>query len=152
MNDVNDSEEKYIILENISSEDKKCEFEVTFPNTIYLDKPYECALLQVTLPNKLYVNRLPFTGPIYIYTDIVKETHCGNVKANILRVLLTKLLTGEELVDYSFDNLMFIPLLIQEIHSIKISCADSTGITPTYEQGYISLSLLLRPSYENGRI
>ena len=152
MNNINDSEEKYIILENISSDDKKCEFEVTFPDTIYLDKLYECALIQVTLPNKLYVNSLPFTAPIYIYTDIVKGTHCGNVKANILRVLLTTLLTDEELVDYSFDNLMFIPLRIQEIHSIKISCADSTCITPNYDKVYISLSLMFRPVIENGGI
>ena len=47
---------------------------------------------------------------------------------------------------------MFIPLLIQEIHSIKISCADSTGITPTYDKGYILLSLVLRPVIENGGI
>lgn len=90
--------------------------------------------------------------PLYIYSNIIQDTYCGNIKKNILKVIARKSFEEKEVVDYNFDNLMFIPLRIKEIHSIKISCSDSLGQIPTYDRGHISLSLLLRPLYNHGSI
>lgn len=60
-------------MENISSEDKQCEFEVTYTDTIFLEKPYECALLQATLPNKMFINRFPSEYSIFLNMVWIKS-------------------------------------------------------------------------------
>ena len=125
-----------------------------YPNIKLIEVADNNSLQQLNEGSAKYKVDLDWFDPIYMYCDIVSETYCGNVKANILKIFQRYSMKESEVVDYSFDNLMFIRLRVNEIHSIKISCADSTGEIPTFENGFISLSLLLRPLYDNnyGRI
>ena len=82
---------------------------------------------------------------IYIYTDIVRESYCGNVKANILKIITRETGYHKELINYNFPNLLFVPLRVSEIRSIKIKCCDSFGQIPTYTEGMVSMTLFLRP-------
>ena len=81
---------------------------------------------------------------IYIYTDIVKESYCGDTKANLLKVFSRKY-SKNHIVPYHFNNLLYLPLRVSEINSIRILCADSFGETLTYLSGHISLTLVIRP-------
>ena len=81
---------------------------------------------------------------IYVYTDIVKETYCGDTKANLLKVFARKN-SKKDNVPYHFNNLLYIPLRLSEINSIRFICADSFGETLTYLTGHISLTLAIRP-------
>ena len=81
---------------------------------------------------------------IYVYTDIVKESYCGDTKANLLKVFSRKN-SKNQIIPYHFNNLLFIPLRVSEINSIRILCADCFGETLTYMSGHISLTLVIRP-------
>lgn len=82
---------------------------------------------------------------IYIYTNIVRESYCGNVKANILKVFARKSDQQKDIIHYQFPNLLFVPLRVNEIRTIKIKICDNFGQVPTYSKGMISMTLLLRP-------
>jgi len=78
---------------------------------------------------------------IFIYCNIVKHSYVGNTKSNILRVFKRLNKSGQ----YNFQNLLYVPLRIEEINSIKISCRDNLGDVIKFKDGNISLTLLFRP-------
>ena len=82
---------------------------------------------------------------VYVYSNIIKESIVGNVKANILRVFQYDRTKSSVPTQYKFTNLFFIPLRIEEINSIRIQLRDNLGRVIKYEEGYISLTLLFRP-------
>ena len=84
------------------------------------------------------------TDVYYIYCDIVKESYIGNVKANILRIFPRNKQSMSDIVNYSFDNKIFIPLRIEEIASIKISIRNNFGEVLKYDKGDIFGTLLIR--------
>ena len=84
---------------------------------------------------------LKLTDIIFIYCNIVKHSYVGNTKSNILRVF--KRLNKSR--QYNFQNLLYVPLRIEEINSIKISCRDNLGDIVKFSDGNISLTLLFRP-------
>lgn len=80
----------------------------------------------------------------FVYSDIIEESQIGNVKANLLRVVSKENSFFEDVNIYTFNNLMFVPLRINEINSIKISITDNFGQIINYKNGYIYLKLLFR--------
>ena len=82
---------------------------------------------------------------VYVYSNIIKESIVGNVKANILRVFQYDKTKSTVSTQYKFTNLFFVPLRIEEINSIRISLRDNLGRVVHYDEGYISLTLLFRP-------
>lgn len=82
---------------------------------------------------------------IYIYTDIVRESYCGNIKANILKVVTRESDDQKDIIHYSFPNLLFVPLRVDEIRTIKFKLCDSFGQIIAYTKGMISMTLFMRP-------
>ena len=78
---------------------------------------------------------------IFVYCNIVKHSFVGNTRSNILRVFKRLDKTNH----YNFQNLLYVPLRIEEINSIKISCRNNLGEIIKYTDGHISLTLLFRP-------
>ena len=81
----------------------------------------------------------------FIYSDIVTETHLGNIKSNILKILPRNKTSEESQIIYSIKNLLYVPLRINEINSIKISIRDNLGQIIEYNDGEITLTLVFQP-------
>ena len=85
---------------------------------------------------------------IYIYSDIVKSSHFGETKANVLRVICMD--DNSEMSVIKFENLIFIPLKINNINSIGISVRDIMGDVVEFENIKttkipVTVTLLFRP-------
>ena len=85
---------------------------------------------------------------IFVYSDIVGETYVGNIKANILRIFARNYSYCTN-VTYAFYNIIFIPLRIKEINSIRIQICDSFGQIASYDRGHINLVLIIKSSKQN---
>lgn len=115
------------------------------PQHIFEESHDETKITQINGGLSTFEVNFEWFDLIYIYCDIITESHCGDIKANVLKVFPRKRANqNHQMVTYAFTNLMFIPLRIDEIHKIKISCADSSGQIPKYKVGHVSLTLLIR--------
>ena len=86
---------------------------------------------------------------LYVYCDILKESYVGNMKANILRIFPTNKTSNEEDVTYTFHNLIFIPLRVENVDSITISVRNYLGDVIKFEGNDISVLLEFRPIERN---
>ena len=111
-----------------------------FPNVeIFNNVPTQIDEGYATFSPDLY-----YFNTIYVYTDIVKETYVGDQKVNILKVFAKKA-SDNDITIYSFENIFYVPLRLEEISSIKIQICDSNGQVATYDKGDITLTLCIRP-------
>jgi hypothetical protein len=79
----------------------------------------------------------------FIYCNIIKESHFGNQKVNILRVFPREK-SDQHNVLYVFHNLIFIPLRVQTMNSITLSVRNQLGNIMNIK-GDISALLIFRP-------
>ena len=54
--DIFKTEQQFLILNNLKSNDNKCDFEVNFQKTINVGEQSECSLIDIHLPNEILVN------------------------------------------------------------------------------------------------
>jgi len=85
---------------------------------------------------------------IYIYSDVVKTSHIGETKANVLRVICMD--EKSKIYNKKFENLIFIPLRTKNITSIGISIRDLMGDILKFQniknnEIPVSVTLLFRP-------
>lgn len=80
----------------------------------------------------------------FLLTNIVKDSYCGSEKKNILKVI-RKLPSTSDIVTYKCENLMFIPVKYNEIRSIKFTLINKFDQVLSYDRGYMSLILVIRP-------
>ena len=85
---------------------------------------------------------------IYIYSDIVRISHIGETKANVLRVICMD--SNSKIYNKKFENLIFIPLRTMNITSIGISIRDLMGDVLNFQniknnEIPVSVTLLFRP-------
>ncbi len=81
----------------------------------------------------------------YVYSDIIKESYINDTKVNILRIFQRDKKTNDEVISYSFDEKLFIPLRVKEITSIKISIRNVSADELFFTRGGIRCTLLIRP-------
>ena len=88
---------------------------------------------------------------IYLHCNIVKESHILEKKFNVLRVFRRKHDSAKEIVHYSFQYPVFVPLLIKEIDTIQFKITDERNEIIKFSNGFVSLKIILKPnSYLNG--
>jgi hypothetical protein len=83
---------------------------------------------------------------IYIYCDIVSESYVRNQKENILQLYVLENSTKKDIETISFENLIYIPLRVDEINSITIQMKNKDGQILYYDRGNINAVLKIRPS------
>lgn len=81
---------------------------------------------------------------LFLYTNIVKESYCGAIKKPLLKVI-QKIISTHDIVTYTCQNLMYIPVKVNEINSIKLNLTDKFDNILTYKKGFMSAILVIRP-------
>ena len=114
-----------------------------YPNILF-DSNSKQAIPQEEFAER-YIEPMHDINVFHVYSDIIKESYIGNVKANILRIFPRNKLCKDETLTYYFDKNMFIPLRVDEINSIKISIRNNLADVMKYKKGNISATLLIRP-------
>jgi hypothetical protein len=112
-----------------------------YSNLFYPINDYENLLRKQIAPNKPKLEETNST--FFIYCNIIKESHIGNQKVNILRVFPREK-SDQHNVSYVFHSLLYIPVRVQSINSITISVRNEMGNIMNI-QGDISALLIFRP-------
>jgi hypothetical protein len=81
---------------------------------------------------------------IYLHSNIVKESYILNKKANILRVFSRKTGSQRNIVHYSFEYPVFLPLRYQELSYIYFKVTNEYDEIPTFDEGFISLKVIFK--------
>ena len=97
---------------------------------------------KVVIPTRTTITeKKSYPDVIYIYTDIVKDSLVGSQKVNILKIVSL----AKNKTFYMFSNVNFIPLRVENIDSITVSLRNHLGESIYFDEGFISLTLLIRP-------
>ena len=116
------------------------------PNTVYPDyKQYyrnkEPSELDLKQAKHILLNE-----QIYLYCDILKESYVNDQKVNILQTFLSeKKVSDNDIRSIEFENLIYIPLRIDEITSISIQLRDMKGALIYYDKGTLNCVIKIRP-------
>ena len=118
--------------------DEKKEINFFWPSNLY-DEYLIRSIIQN--PVKLEID----VDTLFVYCDILKESYVGNMKVNILRIFPRIKSSIEDKITYNFNNLVFIPLRVENIDSITISIRNYMGEKIKFDGNDISLLLEIRP-------
>jgi hypothetical protein len=111
-----------------------------YSNLFYPIKDYDNLLKKQIAKNKPI---LDINNTFFIYCNIIKESHFGDQKVNILRVFPREK-SDQNNVSYVFHSLLYIPVRVQTINSITLSVRNEMGNIMNI-QGDISALLIFRP-------
>jgi len=104
------------------------DFIIDFPRIIRLEGKWSCALLDVEY-------NLPYSGDLYIYSDICGGSYVNN---NFLPILRRIKDVG------SYHNPYFIPVVCKEISQLRIYIRDVHNQVPSVASGELKCTLVLR--------
>lgn len=82
---------------------------------------------------------------IYVYCDIIVESHVNSQKVNILQTFLNDKDQTKKMQTIEFKNIIHIPLRVEEILSITIQFRDKRGEIVHYKEGSVTAFFELRP-------
>ena len=109
------------------------------PNTLYLDGQWDCALVQFQYINK-YVHTTPTS--LFVCMDLCLQSIIGNRKLPILRrISNVKNMQSNEIIEATFDHLLYIPLNQKVIDVIEIYITDEKSNPVIFSQGPLLITL-----------
>ena len=109
------------------------------PNTLYLDGQWDCALVQFQYINK-YVHTIPTS--LFVCMDLCLQSIIGNRKLPILRrISNVKNMQSNEIIEATFDHLLYIPLNQKVIDVIEIYITDEKSNPVIFSQGPLLITL-----------
>ena len=109
------------------------------PNTLYLDGQWDCALVQFQYINK-YVHTIPTS--LFVCMDLCLQSIIGNRKLPILRrISNVKNIQSNEIIEATFDHLLYIPLNQKVIDVIEIYITDEKSNPVIFSQGPLLITL-----------
>ena len=82
---------------------------------------------------------------LLVYCDSIKESIINDRMANILRVIPIKHNINSEVIQYSFDKNLYIPLKVNELDCIKLYLRDENDNDLFFTEGKLLATLILRP-------
>ena len=93
-------------------------------------------VIKLKIPKNYFIDKL-----LFVKSDILKVSYVNNSRSECMRSISF----SNRIQHYSFNNYLFIPIRFEDIDSIKISIKDTDDNVFYYEEGFISLTLLVRP-------
>lgn len=102
--------------------------------------------------SKYKIDLLANNHSLFIYTNIIEESYVGNRKFQLLRVFPLAHNDGnDKMKSIVFNPIIFHPLRLYKFDSINVQIRDSAGNLVIFENGSVTLTLLIRKKYDQSK-
>lgn len=102
--------------------------------------------------SKYKVDLMANNHSLFIYTNIIEESYVGNRKFQLLRVFpLSQIEKYEKMKSLVFNPIIFFPLRLHKFDSINVQIRDSAGNLVIFENGAVTLTLLIRKKNDQSK-